>query len=128
MAAAVSDYTPKKTSRLKIRKSSRYITLKLKPTSDILKWAGSHKHREQIVIGYALEDRNLKTNAEHKLRDKNLDIIVANGPHSIGASKSTVWIKPAGGKWSSLKNKRKSVIAHTVIKLAVTALFRGKPE
>jgi len=123
MAAAVSDYTPVKTSRLKIRKSSRYITLKLKPTPDILKWAGSHKRREQIVIGFALEDRNLKTGAERKLKDKNLDIIVANRPESIGADKSTVWIKPAGGKWSLLEKKSKSAIARAVIGLAETALL-----
>ena len=128
MAAAVSDYTPVKTSRLKIRKSSRLITLKLKPTPDILKWAGLHKHKGQLVIGFALEDRNLKISAEHKLRDKNLDIIVANSPESIGADKSTFWIKPAGSGWLSLKNKRKSVIAHAVIELAETALLRGKPE
>jgi phosphopantothenoylcysteine decarboxylase/phosphopantothenate--cysteine ligase len=123
MAAAVSDYSPLKTSRLKIRKSSRYITLKLKPTPDILKWAGSHKRREQIVIGFALEDRNLKTGAEHKLKDKNLDIIVANRPESIGINKSSVWIKPAGGKWSSLEKKTKSAIARAVIGLAETAFL-----
>jgi phosphopantothenoylcysteine decarboxylase/phosphopantothenate--cysteine ligase len=128
MAAAVSDYTPVKTSRLKIRKSSRYITLKLKPTPDILKWAGSHKHREQVVIGFALEDRNLKTNAEHKLRDKNLDIIVANRPQSIGADKSTVWIKPAVGKWSSLEKKSKSAIAQAVIRMAQTAFLGSSPK
>ena len=123
MAAAVSDYSPIKTSRLKIRKSSRYITLKLKPTPDILKWAGSHKRREQIVICFALEDRNLKTGAERKLKDKNLDIIVANRPESIGADKSTVWIKPAGGKWSSLEKKSKSTIARAVIGLAETTFL-----
>ncbi|MGA2094229.1 MAG: phosphopantothenoylcysteine decarboxylase, partial [Sedimentisphaerales bacterium] len=89
MTAAVSDYTPVKTSRQKIRKSNRLITLKLKPTADILKWAGLHKHKGQVVIGFALDDRDIKTNAESKMRDKNLDIIVANRPEAIGADKST---------------------------------------
>lgn len=128
MAAAVSDYTPVKTSRLKIRKSSRVITLKLKPTQDILKWAGKHKHKKQIVVGFALDDRNLKTNAEHKLRDKKLDIIIANKPEAIGADKSTVWIKPANGNWTSVINKNKSIIAHSVIRLAENAFLRSSFE
>jgi phosphopantothenoylcysteine decarboxylase/phosphopantothenate--cysteine ligase len=128
MTAAVSDYTPLKTSRLKIRKSSRLITLKLKPTPDILKWAGLHKHEGQVVIGFALEDRNPKTGADRKLRDKNLDIIIANRPGAIGADKSTVWIKPAGGSWSSLENKSKSMIAYVVIHLAEDVFLRSSSE
>jgi phosphopantothenoylcysteine decarboxylase/phosphopantothenate--cysteine ligase len=123
MAAAVSDYTPIRASPLKIRKRTRPITLKLKPTSDILKWAGKHKHKKQIVIGFALEDRNLKANAERKIRDKKLDIIVANRPKSIGADKSTVWIKPANGNWTSIINKSKSMIAHSVIRLVENAFL-----
>jgi phosphopantothenoylcysteine decarboxylase/phosphopantothenate--cysteine ligase len=123
MAAAVSDYTPAKISRLKIRKKNRLISLKLKPTPDILKWAGKHKRKKQIVVGFALEDRNLKTNAERKLQKKNLDIIVANKPKTIGAEKSTVWIKPANGNWTSIKNKNKSTIAHAVIRLTEDAFL-----
>jgi phosphopantothenoylcysteine decarboxylase/phosphopantothenate--cysteine ligase len=128
MAAAVSDYTPVKTSRQKIRKSNRLITLKLKPTPDILKWAGLHKHKGQVVVGFALEDRNLKAGAECKLQDKNLDIIVANRPEAIGADKSTVWMKPARGNWTSITNKSKSMIAHAVIRMVEAAFLGSSPE
>ena len=40
MAAAVSDYAPAKTSKTKIKKRDKALTIKLKPTTDILKWAG----------------------------------------------------------------------------------------
>jgi phosphopantothenoylcysteine decarboxylase/phosphopantothenate--cysteine ligase len=134
MAAAVADYTPFKTSRLKIRKSSRSITLKLKPTPDILKWAGQQKKvksqkakvKKQIVVGFALEDRNLRANAERKMREKHLNMVVANKPEAIGADKSTVWIKPANGNWTSITNKSKSTTAGTVIQLAENALHREK--
>jgi phosphopantothenoylcysteine decarboxylase/phosphopantothenate--cysteine ligase len=63
MAAAVSDYTPAKPARKKIKKSPGSITLKLKPTQDILKWAGAHKKQNQIVVGFALEDRDIKSRA-----------------------------------------------------------------
>ena len=45
MAAAVSDYAPVKTSKTKIKKSDTVLTIKLKPTTDILKWAGQHKKK-----------------------------------------------------------------------------------
>ena len=91
MAAAVSDYTPAHPSTTKLKKQSAKLTLELKPTPDILKWAGRHRrvctaHRKpQIVVGFALEDRDVVANAEKKMRDKHLDMIVANTPAAIGA-------------------------------------------
>jgi phosphopantothenoylcysteine decarboxylase/phosphopantothenate--cysteine ligase len=43
MAAAVSDYTPVRPSKTKLKKQVNKLTLELKPTQDILKWAGKHK-------------------------------------------------------------------------------------
>jgi phosphopantothenoylcysteine decarboxylase / phosphopantothenate---cysteine ligase len=117
MTAAVSDYTPVKTSRLKIRKSNRLITLKLKPTPDILKWAGKHKHKGQVVVGFALEDRNLKANAERKLRDKNLDMVVANTPTAIGSEQSEIFVKLVGQKWLRFGREPKRRIARRLISL-----------
>ena len=47
MAAAVSDYKPVKKSKVKIKKSKRDLVIKLKPTVDILGWAGKQKVRRQ---------------------------------------------------------------------------------
>ena len=48
MAAAVSDYKPARQSRIKIKKTSAELTIKLKPTTDILKWAGKNKTSDNI--------------------------------------------------------------------------------
>jgi phosphopantothenoylcysteine decarboxylase/phosphopantothenate--cysteine ligase len=117
MTAAVSDYTPAKLARHKIKKSSGAITLKLKPTKDILKWAGTHKKQNQIVVGFALEDRDIKAGAERKLRDKNLDMIVANTPAAIGSQRCTVWIKKAGQKWRRFAEAPKRRVANRLIRL-----------
>ena len=69
MAAAVADYTPAKKAKLKIKKTDKSLTIKLKPTVDILKWAGKHKGKKQTVIGFALEDKNLKAGAQKKLKE-----------------------------------------------------------
>jgi phosphopantothenoylcysteine decarboxylase/phosphopantothenate--cysteine ligase len=89
MASAVSDYTPVRAAKTKIKRTGRGLTIKLKPTADILKWAGQHKSREQIVVGFALEDKKLRASADKKLREKNLDMIIVNTPPAIGAEKST---------------------------------------
>jgi phosphopantothenoylcysteine decarboxylase/phosphopantothenate--cysteine ligase len=99
MAAAVSDYAPFKTARLKMKKGEKAITLKLKPTPDIVKWAGNHKKRNQIVIGFALEDKNIRLGAERKLHQKKLDMVVANTPAAIGSDRCEVWVKKVEGKW-----------------------------
>jgi len=115
MAAAVSDYTPVNTAKVKRKKESKMLTLKLKPTEDILAWAGRHKKR-QIVVGFALEDRNLKRNAEKKLISKNADMIVANGPSAIGADSSRVLLKTLQGGWIEIAGDKaktaRAIIRH----------------
>ena len=126
MAAAVADFTPAHPSKTKIKKDGGpRPTLQLKPTPDILQWAARHKrvgwglpHRSsRIVVGFALEDRNLRANAEKKMRDKHLDMIVANAPEAIDADKSTVHIKPWNGQWIEIVAKSKTVIARRIISL-----------
>ncbi|MDT8300349.1 MAG: phosphopantothenoylcysteine decarboxylase [Sedimentisphaerales bacterium] len=116
MAAAVSDYTPVQTAKTKIKKSDESLILKLKPTADILKWAGKNKRKNQIVVGFALEDRNLRQNAEIKLKEKNLDMIIANTSAAIGAGKSTVQIKTPESQWLKLPKATKNTLASKIIR------------
>ncbi|MHC4425625.1 MAG: phosphopantothenoylcysteine decarboxylase domain-containing protein [Planctomycetota bacterium] len=117
MAAAVADYTPVRPAKAKIRKNGEHLTIKLRPTPDILKWAGKHKRKNQLVVGFALEDRAIRVRAQKKLKDKNLDMIVANSPAAIGTDKSNVQIKIAGHKWLKFSQATKIVIAGRLIKL-----------
>jgi phosphopantothenoylcysteine synthetase/decarboxylase len=116
MAAAVSDYTPVRTAKTKIKKSNKSLILRLKPTTDILKWAGKHKRKNQFVVGFALEDRNLRQNAEVKLKEKNLDMIIVNTSAAIGADKSTVQIKTPDCKWLKLPKATKNTLAAKIIR------------
>jgi phosphopantothenoylcysteine decarboxylase/phosphopantothenate--cysteine ligase len=120
MAAAVSDYTPVKAAKTKVKKTSKSITIKLRPTTDILQWAGRHKKKNQIVVGFALEDKNLRANAERKLKEKNLDMIIANTPAAIGAERTTVQIKTPQSGWCKVENATKTTIAKEIISLLVT--------
>lgn len=118
MAAAVSDYTPAGRAKTKLKKDDSPLEIKLKPTADILKWAGTHKKKNQILVGFALEDKALRSSAQKKLQDKNLDMIIANSPAAIGATTSTVHIKTSDGPWGVLRDKSKQTIAGRIIALA----------
>ena len=123
MTAAVSDYTPAKPARHKMKKSPGAITLKLKPTQDILKWAGTHKKQNQVVVGFALEDRDIKTGAERKLREKKLDMIVANTPAAIGSERCEVWVKKAGQEWRRFADAPKRHVASRLIRLIEQSMW-----
>lgn len=131
MAAAVSDYMPAKPSKTKLKKQAARLTLELKPTPDILKWAARHKaesratgHRSRIIVGFALEDRDLRANAERKLREKNLDMIVANAPGAIGAETSTLHIKVCDSDWVQINDTRKTASSIHMIRM-LEALVLG---
>lgn len=85
MSAAVADYKPKKTSDFKIKKNENEWSLVLERTTDILKKLGELKTEDQLLVGFALETDNGTSNALHKLKSKNLDLIVLNVLSDAGA-------------------------------------------
>jgi phosphopantothenoylcysteine synthetase/decarboxylase len=123
---------PIRKSKSKIKKSKRGLIIKLKQTVDILKWAGRHKHERQatpvpsivegsheprIVVGFALEDRDIRANAEKKLIERNLDIVIANTPEQIASRYCRLQIKTSGDKWVALPKMSKEKAAPRVIRM-----------
>ncbi len=76
--AAVGDYTPEESHSQKLKKSKRPLSIKLKPTIDILKTLSQTKKSGQIVVGFAAETQHVLDYARKKLQEKKLDLIVAN--------------------------------------------------
>ena len=76
-SAAVADYKPKQYSKEKIKKGDGDLNLCLTRDNDILKSLGEIK-THQILVGFAAESNNVLENANKKLKNKNLDFIVAN--------------------------------------------------
>ena len=89
MAAAVADYTPDSYSDNKIKKSDGDMSISLKRTKDILKYAGEHKADGQIICGFSMETENLLENSRQKLEKKNCDMIAANSIKQSGAGFKT---------------------------------------
>ena len=77
-AAAVADYRPAHRAEHKMKKHhTDALNLELEKNPDILSELGRRKgHR--ILVGFAAETRDLLENARKKLKEKNLDLIVAN--------------------------------------------------
>ena len=84
MCAAVADYTPVEVSATKIKKSDTSFSIELRKTKDIALELGKVKGARKIV-GFALETDNEQVNAEKKLTEKRLDMIVLNSLRDEGA-------------------------------------------
>lgn len=76
-SAAVADYKPKEYSKEKIKKGEGDLNICLTRDNDILKFLGDIK-THQVLVGFAAESNDVLKNAEKKLKNKNLDFIVAN--------------------------------------------------
>ena len=84
MAAAVADYHAVAPSGQKIKRGVGDLELRLIPNPDILKELGQNKDGKWLV-GFAAETENLTANAQKKLREKNLDIVIANNVAEEGS-------------------------------------------
>ena len=76
MAAAVADYAPEKIAASKLRRADQPIDLHLRPNVDILQSLGPR--RGLFRVGFAAETEDLGAQAQQKLAQKQLDLIVAN--------------------------------------------------
>ncbi|MEP7337091.1 MAG: bifunctional phosphopantothenoylcysteine decarboxylase/phosphopantothenate--cysteine ligase CoaBC [Acidobacteriota bacterium] len=78
--AAVADYRPVTLAEHKIKKQGQAkITFELEPTEDIIASVAADPNRKRrLVAGFAAESQTLLAYAEKKLREKKLDLIVAN--------------------------------------------------
>lgn len=88
-AAAVADYTPLETADSKIKKTEGDLSIKLKRTTDILKYLGHNKRSGQVICGFSMETDNVIENSRKKLASKNADMICANSLRQSGAGFGT---------------------------------------
>lgn len=77
MAAAPADYVPAEYHEEKIKKAGDELVLAFRKNPDILKTLKPILE-DKIVVGFAAESHQLLENAAKKLKEKNLDFIVAN--------------------------------------------------
>jgi phosphopantothenoylcysteine decarboxylase/phosphopantothenate--cysteine ligase len=77
MAAAVADFEPRKLASKKLKKGKGAPSLQLRLTRDILGSIDGKKHG-CLLVGFAAETGNPSSAASRKLKEKKLDLVVAN--------------------------------------------------
>lgn len=121
MSAAVADWRPVYSARKKIKKSQKK-TIELVENPDILAELGASK-KGRIAVGFALETENLEKNALKKLKDKNLDLIVANrlgkGSELFGDKAIDVVTIDKFGNRARIYNKSKRELARVILEKAL---------
>ena len=127
MAAAVTDYTPVECQQDKIKKSKAPMSLRLKPTTDILAELGRRK-RGQLLIGFALDTERLEANATAKLKDKRLDYIVANEPKTLGSEQIEATILSSNGSVQRLGTISKQALARRLVMLCERQRQAGRKQ
>lgn len=122
-AAAVGDWRFDRTSSKKIKKTGKPLRLTLLPNPDIiadvarrlgrLGGAGGRrangKGSTKLLVGFALETFRRLAHAREKLKGKGLDVIVANGPRSLGLGRARITILDRWGgnrAYPSMKKHR----------------------
>ncbi len=104
------------------------MKLELKPTDDILTVISKNKGNKKI-IGFSLETENIIKNSKAKLKNKNLDLIIANNPTEEGAGfahdTNKVSIINSAGKVENLDLMSKKELSHIIVE-KLSNLMIGK--
>jgi phosphopantothenoylcysteine decarboxylase / phosphopantothenate---cysteine ligase len=115
--AAVADYRIEQIAEQKIKKSEDRLTLNLVKNTDILASVSALDIRP-FCVGFAAETQDLQHYAEHKMKNKNLDMIAANRVDAADSgfevdenALSVFW--PGGSK--ELPRQSKTAIATALI-------------
>jgi phosphopantothenoylcysteine synthetase/decarboxylase len=117
-AAAVADYRPRTRARHKLKKAGKTACLELIPNPDILAYVGRRKER-QVAVGFALESKDILRSAREKMREKRLDLIIANPPASIGGGRTSAWLLFRDGTVLPVPATEKRKLARRIVDEAV---------
>ena len=116
--AAVGDYKFKKIKKDKNKKDENKIDLDLEKNTDVLQFIGDKRNKNQILIGFAAETDKVIQNAKKKVKNKNLDFIVANDiskeGSGFGSKSNFTTIISSDGKIDKLGLQTKETIAEKI--------------
>jgi phosphopantothenoylcysteine decarboxylase/phosphopantothenate--cysteine ligase len=132
MAAAVADYAPEQRAKAKMPKGGDTVTLVLRKTPDILAELGSRRLKSgagPLLVGFAAETENLVARATEKLRQKHVDVIVANdvsrGDAGFDVDTNAVTLVTADGA-DTLPLQTKTGVAVEILN-RIETLISGRP-
>ena len=124
MAAAVADYRPAAPAYQKLKKRDQgdRLTIELVRNPDVLEAIVKHRERGTLVVGFKAETGDAVAEGTRMLRDKGLDLVVANDVTARGSefgsdTDQVTFISAAGAEALPLLAKRE-VARRLVAKIA----------
>lgn len=122
MAAAVADFRPKNVAENKMKRRGSGFKLELESTPDIIGGLKGHF----VKVGFAAETTSMAENAAEKLKEKGLDLIVANdvtaADSGFGADTNCVTIIDRDGGIDALPLLSKREVADRVLDKVVSLI------
>lgn len=119
MAAAVADFKPSAPASSKIKKSSGVSAIELEAAPDVLQVTRAQRSRNLRVVGFALETDAAEANAQKKLQEKGMDMVVLNDATEPGAgfevSTNKVTIFSKDGQAQTLPLMSKDAVAEVIL-------------
>ena len=119
MTAAVCDHRSKSSSKIKLSKEQFPENISMTRNPDILKGLGKKKSKSQLLVGFAAETHMVLESARKKLKQKNLDWIVANDVsktnQGFSSDQNEVTLINSDGLESQIARADKSVIAKEIL-------------
>ena len=114
-AAAVGDFKFKNKKKNKIKKDDNSFDFQMEKNIDVLRAIGQRKTKNQILVGFSAETDNVVRNAKKKIKNKNLDFIVANDiskkGSGFGSKSNFTYFVDSHGSVEELGLKTKEKIA-----------------
>jgi phosphopantothenoylcysteine decarboxylase/phosphopantothenate--cysteine ligase len=130
MAAAVADFRPANPADEKLKKEAGGIPeIRLERTADVLASTRELRHADAVVVGFALETRDVVENGRRKMEAKGLDLLVVNDAREPGAgfevaTNRVTFLRP-GAPDEALPLMPKSQVADEILD-RVVAIAGGK--
>lgn len=128
-AAAVADYRPVNVAEQKIKKSDDEMLIQLVKNPDIVAQV-ANLPRRPFTVGFAAETQDIERYASQKLRQKNLDLVIANdvSDTTIGfnSDDNRVLLVQQGSS-KALPVMNKSLLANKLIEHIASQLRTSQP-
>jgi phosphopantothenoylcysteine decarboxylase/phosphopantothenate--cysteine ligase len=119
--AAVADYKIKEKKAQKIKKDKNELVLNLIKNKDIISEV-TKKYPNKIAVGFAAESENLLENAQKKLENKRLNMIIANeiNHQNMGfdSDDNAVQIITKKGIIKCQKNSKKKIAKKIILEIS----------
>jgi phosphopantothenoylcysteine decarboxylase / phosphopantothenate---cysteine ligase len=129
-AAAVADYRPAHPSSAKIRSKQERLSIELSPNPDILKEVAVRRG-SAFIVGFAAETGDVAVQAAAKLRDKGIDLLVANDVSRAGigfdADDNEVLLVDRWGGTQPLSRRPKSAVADAILDRVLALRAQAQP-